>query len=184
MAKDDIIFLKIVKGGGSKNMANVLFAKMKDGARVPSKREEDAGFDFYACFKEDFLRFEPFETKLVSTGIACVLPKGCYMQIEERSSVGAKGLKKSGGVIDNGYRGEILLAMFNANKVPAYISKLPHEQIEKLEKGQFVYFSEQKAIAQGIVHKLPAVKAKEISYNKLKQIPSQRKDGGFGSTKK
>ncbi len=165
-------------------MAKIYFAKTKPGAKIPSKRDEDAGYDLYACFEEDFIRFEPFETKTVGTGIACALNKKFYMQVEERSSNAIKGLKKSGGVVDSGYRGEVLVALFNSNSSPAYISKLPYEEIEKLEKGAFVYFSYAKAIAQGVVHKLPKLKVKEISYTELKNISSQRRDGGFGSTKK
>ena len=164
-------------------MKTVYFAKVKDEAKIPNKRDEDAGFDIYACFDEDYIKFSPFETKLVPTGIACALPKSLYLQIEERSSTGFKGLKKSAGVVDSGYRGEIFVCLYNANPMPLYISKLPFEEIEKLEK-KFVYISYQKAIAQAILHKISKVKIKQISHAKLKAIPSLRKDGALGSSKK
>ena len=162
----------------------IYFAKTKENAVVPSKRDEDAGFDFYACFDEDYLKFDPFETKYVPTGIAFAVDKRHYLQIEERSSTGFKGLKKNSGVVDSGYRGEIILCLFNANTVPCYISKLPYEEIEKLEKGKFVYFSYEKAVAQGVVHKLDKMKTKEVSYAQLKKISSLRRDGKMGSSKK
>lgn len=166
-------------------MKTIYFAKVKEGAIVPSKRDEDAGFDFYACFEEDFIKFAPFETKLIPTGIACALDKQHYLQIEERSSTGFKGLKKSAGVIDSGYRGEIFICLYNANQTPLYISKLEFEEIEKLEKKKaFVYISYKKAIAQGVVHKLPKLKVKEISYKELKAISSERKTGALGASNK
>ena len=36
------------------NEDKIYFAKMKEGAVIPTKREEDAGYDLYACFDEDF----------------------------------------------------------------------------------------------------------------------------------
>lgn len=162
----------------------IYFAKVKENAIIPSKRDEDAGYDFYACFEEDYLKIEPLETKCVPTGIAFAVDKKHYLQIEERSSIGFKGLKKSSGIIDSGYRGEIILCMFNANTIPCYISKLPYEEIEKIEKGNFVYFSYKKAVAQGIVHRLDKMKAVELSYDKLKKFSSLRGDGKMGSSNK
>lgn len=165
-------------------MKTIYFAKVKPDAKIPSKRDEDAGYDIYACFEENYIKFEPFETKLVPSGIACALPKNHYMQIEERSSTGFKGLKKSAGVVDSGYRGEIFVCLYNANNCPLYISKLPFEDIEKMKDKNFVYISYQKAIAQGVVHKINKMKIKEISHKQLKNIPSSRQEGALGSSKK
>ena len=165
-------------------MNKIYFAKVKEEAIIPSKRPEDAGFDFYACIKEDYVKINPFETKLIPTGIACSFNKNFYMQIEERSSTGIKGLKKSAGVIDSGYRGEIMIALYNANANSIYISNIPYEEIEKIEKKPFIYFTTKKAIAQGILHKIPKFKSCELSYKVLKKIPSVRGAKGFGSTDK
>ena len=48
----------------------IYFAKVKEDAIIPSKREEDGAFDIYACFEEDFMIIAPHETKLIPTGIA------------------------------------------------------------------------------------------------------------------
>lgn len=162
----------------------IYFAKTKKDAVIPSKRKEDAGFDLFACFDESFLRFEPFEVKLVPTGIACALEEGYYLQVEERSSTGKINLKKNAGVVDSGYRGEIMVELFNANPHPLYISKLDLDEIQKLEPGAFVFHSYQKAIAQAILHKIPQTEVYEISYDELKHISSLRGDKGFGSTDK
>ena len=34
----------------------IYFAKTKLDAIVPSKRKEDAGYDFYACFEDDYIK--------------------------------------------------------------------------------------------------------------------------------
>ena len=45
---------------GRTQMKTIYFAKVKPEAKIPSKRDEDAGYDIYACFEEDFVKFEPF----------------------------------------------------------------------------------------------------------------------------
>ena len=42
------------------------------------------------------------------------MPSKYYFQVEERGSTGSKGIKKSAGVIDSGYRGEIFIAITNS----------------------------------------------------------------------
>lgn len=96
----------------------IIFAKVKENAIIPSKEEENAGFDIYACWdgveKKDKI-IKPHTTKLIPTGIACALPINYYFQVEERGSTGSKGIKKSAGVVDSGYRGEIFVAISNIN---------------------------------------------------------------------
>ena len=55
-------------------MEKIYFAALREGARIPAKRDEDAGYDVYACFEEPYFRFEPFETKLVPSGIISAFP--------------------------------------------------------------------------------------------------------------
>lgn len=96
----------------------IIFAKVKENAIIPSKEDENAGFDIYACWdgveKKDKI-IKPHTTKLIPTGIACALPINYYFQVEERGSTGSKGIKKSAGVVDSGYRGEIFIAISNVN---------------------------------------------------------------------
>lgn len=96
----------------------IIFAKVKENAIIPSKEQENAGFDIYACWdgveKKDKI-IKPHTTKLIPTGIACALPINYYFQVEERGSTGSKGIKKSAGVVDSGYRGEIFVAISNVN---------------------------------------------------------------------
>ena len=105
------------------------------------------------------------------------------MQIEERSSTGIKGIKKSAGIIDSGYRGEIKVAIFNANNKPIIFSPYSENEVKKMIiLDDFIYYSTSKAIAQGIIHRVEKLNSKEIEYDKLLQIPSKRGENGWGST--
>ena len=169
-----------------KNARKIYFAKIKDKAIIPSKEDENAGYDIYACFDEDYIFIPPFSTKLVPTGIAWASSDEFYLQIEERSSTGSKGIKKSAGVIDSGSRVEINIATTNANERDLYISNLDEEELRKkytISENALVY-NTKKAIAQGIVHRVEKMEIEEISYQQLQNIPSKRGDKGWGSTNK
>lgn len=166
----------------------IYFAKLKPNAIIPNKRDEDAGYDFYACFDEDYILFKPSEIKLIPTGIAWAASKEYYLQIEERSSTGKAGMKKNGGVFDSGYRGDITIELFNARIENLIISNLSEEELKAkyshILKEPYFYFSTKKAIAQGVVHKLPLLQSEEIPYEELLKISSQRGTARLGSTKK
>lgn len=171
---------------------DLYFAKVRPNAIIPSKRDEDAGYDVYACFDEDYIAIEPFTTKGVTTGIATAFSNKYYVQVEERGSTGKIGMKKSSGVIDSGYRGEYIIMLFNANPKPILISKLPAEALPKQiilnEKAYHledcIIYPANKAIAELVVQEVPKMKVQEISYEELCKISSERGAGGWGSSKK
>ena len=168
------------------------WAKVKDNdAIIPTKRDEDAGYDIYACFDENYRFIKANETVMIPTGIASCIPVGYYMQIEERGSSGSKGLKYSAGVFDAGFRGEWnLMATNTTDKVIAIIKKdflESHKTLfEDLEKrGIMIIYPYEKAIFQAILHSTNnQIKPKEIPYNTLKDIPSERGIGRLGSSNK
>ena len=168
------------------------FAKIRETARVPSKKDEDAGFDMYADFDEDFYVIEAGESRPVPTGIAIAFSKKYYAQIEERSSMAKIGIKKSGGVFDSGYRGEYFIVTYNTNKKPFIISKTPVDELpEKFEingktyeKENSIIYPYSKAICQIVMQEIPVFDIQEISYDELKEISSERGEGRFGSSKK
>lgn len=169
-------------------LTEIKFAKVSKDAIIPSKRDEDAGYDIYPCFKEDYIRIKKHETKLIPTGIASAFSKDYYIQIEERSSTGSRGIKKSAGIIDSGYRGEWFIAITNSNDFDVYIAKdhsvkRIREFIEMTDRNDIIYPYE-KAIAQAIVHKVECTTVKEIPYNELKNIESERGTGAMGSSNK
>lgn len=164
----------------------IYFAKLKEKAVIPSKKDEDAGYDIYACFDEDFVKIGANQTKLVSTGVAWACSPNFYLQIEERSSTGTKGIKKSAGVIDSGYRGEIKIAITNANDRDLFFSNLDEEELRKkydVSENAIVY-NTKKAIAQGIIHRVEKMQVEELSYEELLNIKSERGDKGWGSSNK
>lgn len=170
----------------------IYFAKMRPDAIIPTKKDEDAGYDLYACFDEDYFVIEPLETRPVPTGIAAGFSSKYYAQIEERSGTGKLGIKKSSGVMDSGYRGEYLVLTFNTNRKPLIITKTAVEDIPEVleingktyKKDECIFYPYKKAICQMVMHVLPKLQTREISYEELKNISSERGDGRFGSSGK
>lgn len=155
--------------------------KTKD-YKIPTKRVEDAGYDIYPSFKDDEFKIKAHQTRLIPTNIASALPYNYYFQVEERGSTGSKGIKKSAGVVDSGYRGEIFIAITNCNDVDLYITK------EDMSNYKFpdnrICYPYSKAIAQLVLHEVPQLESEEISYEELKAIPSERGMGSRGSSGK
>jgi len=90
---------------------------LEPGARLPlvAHPGEDLGYDLFAL--EPAL-LEPHATVRVRTGIAVEArhprtgePLG--LLVRDRSSMAARGIATTAGVIDAGYRGEILILMTN-----------------------------------------------------------------------
>lgn len=167
---------------------NVKFAKVKPDAIIPSKRDEDMGFDIYACFDEDYIVINPHETKLVPTGIASACDPGYGFLLFERGSTGSKGIARRCGVIDSGYRNEWFVGLTNTTNKVMFISKLPERETYDDYYGDimpesFVY-PYSKAIVQALVAPVPEINREELSYEDLKAIPSERGLGALGSSGK
>lgn len=167
------------------------WAKVKENAIIPTKRDEDAGYDIYANFDENYRFIKAGETVMIPTGIASCIPVGYYMQIEERGSSGSKGMKYSAGVFDAGFRGEWNLMVTNTtDKVIAIIK---HDFLEEhkvlfddlVKRDLMIVYPYEKAIFQAILHSTNnQVIPQEISYEELKNIPSERGTGRLGSSNK
>ena len=160
------------------NENDLVFAKVRPNAIIPTKDNENAGYDIYACFEEDYMVIPPHCTKLIPTGIASALTDKYYLNVAERGSTGSKGIKYSAGIIDSSYRGEIFIALSNVNDIPVVISK------ENIIQDGTILYPYSKAIAQLIVHEVPKMNVKEISYEELVKIPSKRGVGALGSSGK
>lgn len=134
--------------------------KMDERATLPTVGYEgDAGLDLHAIAKTII---PAGERMMVRTGIAMVIPQGYVGLIWDRSSWAAKyGLHNMAGVIDAGFRGEIMVVMFNTSQADFTI-----------EAGD--------RIGQMIIQPFLSVNIKEIS-----ELPAaERGEGGFGSTGK
>ena len=191
---------------------DLVFAKVRPDAIIPTKEDENAGYDIYANFKEDYVVIPPQSTKLIPTGIASAMTDKYYLNVAERGSTGKIGMKYSAGIIDSGYRGEIFIALTNTNINEIIISKLTKEDLiekygEKDECGDIhlsygkgkndyaylidrdneftaIIYPYEKAIAQLIVHEVPKMNVIEVIYDDLQKIPSKRGIGALGSSGK
>ncbi len=107
--------------------------KLKEDAKLPTKGHPgDAGIDFYAV--EDVV-FSPGAQERVHTGVAIEIPEGHVGLVWDKSSISFnQGLKVMGGVIDSGFRGELVMSLYNTT-----------DKKQKIEKGH--------KIAQMIIQK-------------------------------
>lgn len=178
------------------NNDKVYFSKVKPDAIIPSKREEDGLYDIYACFNEDFIQIEPFQIKLIPTGIASAFSSKYRFGIRERGSSGSKGLSIRAGQIDSGYRGEWFIAINNTTNKTIYIIKdqniaLAHEKQywyteatdEEIIKDT-IFYPYTKAICQAALEEVPIVEINELPYEELLQLESERGLGKLGSSQK
>lgn len=158
------------------------FCKLSKDARIPSKRDEDVGYDFYPCFEESYIFIQPGETVAIPTGIAMALHPSKYLKLEEKSSIAKRGIKVSGGIIDSGYRGDVTVLLYNTTKKTCVIERVP--SILGPTRDDRIFLPYDKAICQGIVYDSHKMKVKEVLYEDLMSIGSERGTGGFGSTGK
>jgi len=118
----------------------------------------DAGLDLYVL--ED-LHFEPGETKAIKLGISCEPEDGIAYYLFPRSSISKTPLRMANsiGLIDGGYRGEIIAVCDNI-KSESYTA----------EKGQRLF-------------QLVATDSSPIQYELVEELEmTTRGTGGFGST--
>lgn len=96
--------------------------KLREDAKLPTKGHQgDAGIDFYAIEDVTFL---PKSKHKVFTGVSIEIPEGYVGLVWDKSSIAFnKGLKTMGGVIDSGYRGEILMVLYNTCDEEVVIEK-------------------------------------------------------------
>lgn len=155
-------------------------------AKMPTKRDEDAGFDIYSDSAEDII-LKPNETKFFSTGLRSAFPKEFWIEIKERGSTGAVGLSVRSGVIDSGYRGEWKIMLTNVNKYPVVFS----HSVDKVTyiKGKIfknkvkkVIYPLSKAIAQAVVIPLPHIECRP--WDETQVAASERGETGWGASGK
>jgi dUTP pyrophosphatase len=174
------------------NSATILFAKVRDTGIIPSKIDENGGYDVYADISNpvvnpkgqtivDPLTIKPNQVVLIPTGIASSILDKFRFVLKERSSTGAIAMEVKAGTIDSGYRGEWFVALKNGGNKNLIITK----DVSKIIEGENeIYYPVSKAIAQANLQIVPKAKTKEIPYDKLKAIPSSRGQGALGSSNK
>jgi len=140
---------------GNQNGLKIRFKKLYEDAVTPSyAKVGDAGLDLTAThmtWEENFIEY--------GTGIAVEIPEGYVGLVFPRSSVSKKEnfyLKNSVGVIDSGYRGEIMMRFCKS-----------HEFYKAGDK-----------IGQLIILPYPTIYLEEVE----ELSSTERGEGGFGST--
>jgi dUTP pyrophosphatase len=103
--------------------SHMLRVKLLDpGARLPAVAHpgEDLGYDVFSL---EAVTLAPQCTLRVRTGIAVearhpVTGDPLGLLVRDRSSMAARGIATTGGVIDAGYRGEVMILMTNLGPAP------------------------------------------------------------------
>jgi dUTP pyrophosphatase len=95
---------------------------MEEGAKLPvvAHPGEDLGYDVFAL---EGVVLEPHRTVRVRTGISVEARHpdtgaALGLLVRDRSSMAAKGIATTAGVIDAGYRGEVQIVMTNLGTEP------------------------------------------------------------------
>ena len=162
-------------------MYSIQFAKLRENAVIPCKRDEDSDYDLYACFDEEEFVIPAFSTRLIPTGIISAFDENLGVKFEERGSNTKWCGIVQAGVIDSGYRGEWVCAMYNGNPVPAHITKAVTE-VQRLSDRVLVPYG--KAVCQFHVREILKVAVEEVSVDAVLARTSARGAGKLGSSGK
>jgi len=161
----------------------VYFSKIdpNSDAKIPTKREEDGGYDLYASFPEEYILIEPFTSKLVPTGIASAFSNEYVAILRERGSTGIKNVKINAGVIDSGFRNQWFVLIYNGNEKPLLITK---ETDTEYLQDDYIIYPYSKAIAQFLFVSVPKIRINKVTYEDILKISSERGMGQLGSSNK
>ena len=132
--------------------------KLDKSAKLPSYvHPGDAGLDFFSL-KEVSLK--PGARGSISTGVSIEIPEGYVGLFWDKSGISIhEGLKTLGGVIDSGYRGEVMIGIINLSD-KEYVFEAGHK------------------VAQMLIQKIEQVEVEENEG----LSETRRGKGGFGST--
>lgn len=139
---------------------NVKIKKLSEDAKLPTYgKNGDAGMDLTAITKKSTMGYIEY-----GTGLAIEIPEGYVGLVYPRSSISKYdlALANSVGIIDSGYRGEIMLRF---------------KRIESFYKQKDIYMLGDK-VAQLIIIPYPKIVLEVMQ--ELSQ--TERNEGGFGST--
>lgn len=140
----------------------VKIKRLHKDATIPAySKPGDAGMDLTAISVSK----DEYGNVVYGTGLAIEIPEGCVGLIYPRSSNSKMDLYLTNhvGVIDSGYRGEI---MFKFRPIPSLINARIYHPGDR--------------VGQLIIMPIPTIRFTEVS----ELSDSERGDGGFGSTGK
>lgn len=140
-------------------MKTLPFQKLHPEAKIPTRAyTQDAGLDLTSV---ETHTLAPGEGKIFKTGLATAIEPGFVGLVWDRSSMGKRGIKTLGGVIDSGYRGEIGVILWNVSPAP-----------QEIKSGE--------RIAQLLIQAVSTPQTEEVK----DLSTSDRSAGGFGSSGK
>ena len=142
-------------------MIELPIQKVRPGAVVPARAYAgDAGLDLAATER---IELGPGERSVVPTGLAVAIPEGYAGFVQPRSGLASRHgitIVNTPGLVDSGYRGELMVVLHNTDRVEAFV----------VEPGM--------RIAQLVVLPIPEVELVEVE-----ELPaSERGARGFGSS--
>jgi len=142
-------------------VTELAFQRLDPDAVLPERAHPgDAGFDLRSI--ED-VEVRPGERAMVRTGLAVAIPDGHAGLVLPRSGLASKHgltLANAPGLIDTGYRGEVICSVVNLDL---------HKSV-KIARGD--------RIAQLVVVEVPELRPRWVD----ELPPSSRGERGFGST--
>lgn len=96
--------------------------RLRPEAVLPARAyEADAGLDLAACER---VELPPGERAAVPTGLAVAIPDGYAGFVQPRSGLAARhgiSIVNSPGLVDAGYRGEVLVILVNTDPREAFV---------------------------------------------------------------
>lgn len=159
------------------NKMKVKIKKLHPDAVIPSySKEGDAGLDL-TCVD---INVDENLLAVCKTGLSVEIPKGYVGLIFPRSSITKKGVRlaNSVGVIDSGYRGEI---MFKFELSPLNVLKTCLEATNNKDAEdipEFYSYEEGERVGQLIIIPYPQIEFEEVD----ELSDTERGSGGYGST--
>jgi len=141
---------------------SILFIKTHESAILPGKNNEnDSGYDVY-CIEDKVIPAKG--SNIVNVGLKfAYIPEKFWIKVESRSGLGFKhSILAHPGIIDNGYRGDAGIKLYNLSDIDYNIKKGDR-------------------IAQFVLY--PLISGVSVAFTD-KTTESSRGDKGFGSSGK
>lgn len=134
--------------------------KLEPKAIIPTRaNQSDAGWDLYSVASRNMA---PNQRVIYRTGLSFEIPEGYVGLVWPRSGLATKeGVDVLAGVVDSGYRGEVMVCLLNTGV-------------------RYVEIKEGDRIAQILFQEVPHFQLQEVETLQN----SDRGEGGFGSTGK
>lgn len=148
-------------------------------AKLPSKKDENSGYDIYTTQQEDVVLLHG-EKHNFDTGIKTEVPNDWGLILKEKGGMGNNNIGLRAGVVDAGYRGQVVVIMTNEDPKPVVFTRNP-ENYEALQAtGKATIINLNKAITQMMLVFTPHGEIVQCEEKDL--TDSERKEGKFGST--